>query len=130
MENFYNLTITQLEAKAREMDNLTSNINLLVEAIFTIKAIVRNEDYSDENKNKRKIEWQNAINLDLKGKFKLIESFIKNEYPEKKLKDISKEKAEFKKYVLEREKEIAEAFEALANREEKVNNEIKNRLIK
>ena len=130
MENFYNLTITQLEAKVREMDNLTSNINSLVEAIFTIKAIVRNEDYSDENLNKRKIEWQNAINLDLRGKFKLIESFIKTEYPEKKLKDINNEKAEFKKHVLEREKEIAEAFEALSNREEKVNNEIKNRLIK
>lgn len=130
MENFYNLTITQLEAKTREAENLTSNINSLVEAIFTIKAIVRNEDYSDENENKRKIEWQNAINLDLRGKFKLIESFIRDEYPEKKLKDISKEKAEFKKYVLEREKEIAEAFEALANREEKINNEIKNHLIK
>ncbi len=130
MENFYNLTITQLEAKAREAENLTSNINSLVEAIFTIKAIVRNEDYSDENENKRKIEWQNAINLDLRGKFKLIESFIRDEYPEKKLKDISKEKAEFKKYVLEREKEIAEAFEALANREEKINNEIKNHLNK
>lgn len=130
MENFYNLTITQLEAKAREAENLTSNINSLVEAIFTIKAIVRNEDYSDENENKREIEWQNAINLDLRGKFKLIESFIRDEYPEKKLKDISKEKAKFKKYVLEREKEIAEAFEALANREEKVNNEIKNHLNK
>ncbi len=130
MENFYNLTITQLEAKAREAENLTSNINSLVEAIFTIKAIVRNENYSDENENKRKIEWQNAINLDLRGKFKLIESFIRDEYPEKKLKDISKEKAEFKKYVLEREKEIAEAFEALANREEKINNEIKNHLNK
>jgi hypothetical protein len=130
MENFYNLTIRQLEAKAREVDNLTSNINLLVEAIFTIKAIVRNENYSDENKNKRKIEWQNAINLDLRGKFKLIESFIRDEYPEKKLKDINREKAEFKKYVLEREKEIAEAFEVLAQREEKINNEIKNHLNK
>ena len=96
MENFYNLTITQLEAKTREAENLTSNINSLVEAIFTIKAIVRNEDYSDENENKRKIEWQNAIILDLRGKFKLIESFIRNEYPEKKLQDINKEKAEFK----------------------------------
>jgi hypothetical protein len=124
MENFYNLTIRQIEAKAKEMEYLNDGINLLVDTIFKL----------DENcwgvNGCRNDKWQNAINLNLRGKFKLIESFIINEYPKEKLKDINKEKAEFKKHVLEREKEIAEAFEALANREEKINNEIKNHLNK
>ncbi len=124
MENFYDLTIRQIEAKTKEMEYLSDGINLLVDTIFKLDENCWGVNGCPNDK------WQNAINLDLRGKFKLIESFIRDEYPEKKLKDISKEKAEFKKYVLEREKEIAEAFEALANREEKINNEIKNHLIK
>jgi hypothetical protein len=116
MENFYDLTIRQIEAKAKEMEYLNDGINLLVDTIFKL----------DENcwgvNGEPNDKWQNAINLNLKDKLELIKSFIKTEYPEKKLKDINEEKAEFKKYVLEREKEIAEAFEALANREEKINN--------
>jgi hypothetical protein len=124
MENFYNLTIRQIEAKAKEMEYLNDGISSLVDTIFKLDENCWGVNGCPNDK------WQNAINLNLKGKFKLIESFIINEYPQIKLKDISREKAEFKKHVLEREKEIAEAFEALANREEKINNEIKNHLIK
>ena len=124
MENFYDLTIKQIQAKAKEMEQLNDGINLLVNTIFKLdeNCWKVNGDPNDK--------WQNAINLNLKDKLELIKSFIITEYPERKLEIISREKAEFKKYVLEREKEIAEAFEALANREEKINNEIKNHLIK
>jgi glutathione peroxidase-family protein len=124
MENFYDLTIKQIQAKVKEMEQLNDGVNLLVNTIFKLdeNCWKVNGDPNDK--------WQNAINLNLKDKLELIKSFIITEYPERKLEIISREKAEFKKYVLEREKEIAEAFEALANREEKVNNEIKNRLIK
>jgi hypothetical protein len=124
MTDFRDLTIRQIEAKAKEMEYLNDGINSLVDTIFKL----------DENcwkvNGEPNDKWQNAINLDLRDKLKLIKSFIITEYPQIKLKIISREKAEFKKHVLEREKEIAEAFEALANREEKINNEIKNHLIK
>jgi glutathione peroxidase-family protein len=124
MENFYDLTIKQIQAKVKEMEQLNDGVNLLVNTIFKLdeNCWKVNGDPNDK--------WQNAINLNLKDKLELIKSFIITEYPERKLEIISREKAEFKKYVLEREKEIAEAFEALANREEKINNEIKNHLNK
>ena len=124
MENFRDLTVRQLEVKAKEMERLGEKINLLVNTVLKLdkNCWEVNGDPNDK--------WQNAINLDLEDKIKLIGSFIKAEYPERKLEIISREKAEFKKHVLEREKEIAEAFEALANREEKINNEIKNHLNK
>jgi hypothetical protein len=124
MENFYDLTIKQIQAKAKEMEQLNDGINLLVNTIFKLdeNCWKVNGDPNDK--------WQNAINLNLKDKLELIKSFIITEYPERKLEIISREKANFQEYVLEQEKEIAEAFEALANREEKINNEIKNHLIK
>jgi hypothetical protein len=124
MENFYDLTIKQIQAKVKEMEQLNDNINLLVDTVlkFDKNCWEVNGDPNDK--------WQNAINLNLKDKLELIKSFIITEYPERKLEIISREKAEFEKHVIQREKEIAKAFEALANREEKINNEIKNHLIK
>jgi hypothetical protein len=124
MTDFRDLTVRQLEVKVQEMERLRDNINLLVNTIFKLNKICLYE------KGEPSIEWQNAINLDLEDKIKLIGSFIKTEYPEKKLKDISKKETDFKKHVLEQEEIIAKAFVALARREEKINNEIKNYLIK
>jgi len=124
MENFYDLTIRQLEVKAKKMERLGEDINLLVNTIFRLNENCWNE------KGQPNIEWQNAINLDLGDKIKLIGSFIETKYPETKLKDISKKEVDFKKHVLEQEEIIAKAFDALAKRQEKINNEIKNYLIK
>ena len=129
MTDFRDLTIKQLEAKAKETERLGENINLLVNAIFQLQAITLNKSCWNEN-GEPNVEWQNAINLDLGDKIKLIGFFIKTEYPEKKLKDINKKEADFKKHVLEQEEIIAKTFEALAKREETINNEIKNHLIK
>jgi hypothetical protein len=124
MTDFRDLTVRQLEVKAKEMERLGERINLLVDTIFKLDKNCWGVNGRPNDK------WQNAINLDLEDKIKLIGSFIETEYPEKKLKDISKKETDFKKHVLEQEEIIAEAFEALANREEKINNEIKNHLIK
>jgi hypothetical protein len=124
MTDFRDLTVRQLEVKAKEMERLGERINLLVDEIFKLNKYCWNE------KGQPNGEWQNAINLDLEDKIKLIGSFIKTEYPEIKLKNMNKKEADFKKHVLEQEEIIAEAFETLARREEKINNEIKNHLVK
>jgi hypothetical protein len=128
MTKFSDLTLKQLEEKISHMRIVEEGLNDILRAIFMVK---------DEYFNKNNFEsgpvshaYLDKEQLETKNKVSFIKEFIKNTYPEDKLKKIKKCEDDCEKWVLEKEKEIALAFQKLQEREEKINREIKNHLSK
>ncbi len=119
--DFEKSTIKELEDKFREAIRLNNGLDNILKEILDIKGELYNKNTPEFSSL-----YYHIKGVDTKDKCEFIIDSIRKNFPKDALEKLEKEKEALKKKVKEEEKRIAEAFEALARKEEILNQAITN----